>query len=139
MWNYAYRKDHYKLRFIIQSNLHLLILLDFLAWANHSKKLYRYYKMNEIHRLFRPLHWVYDLGELNAAISSSPDTPEFWPESVSPFYTLPTGENSCYFDQVRYRRFTKFRTVHLNSDKMPPVIRGLKEYHNEMIFQIFFV
>lgn len=48
----------------------------------------------------RPLHWVYDLGQLDKAIASSPDTPEFWPESVSPFYTLPTGENSCYFDQA---------------------------------------
>jgi len=47
----------------------------------------------------RPLHWVYDLSDLNKAIASSPDTPEFWPVSVSPFYDLPTGENSCYFDQ----------------------------------------
>ena len=22
--------------------------------------------------------------------------PEFWPESMSPFYTLPTGARSCY-------------------------------------------
>jgi len=25
----------------------------------------------------RPLHWVYDLSDLNKAIASSPDTPEF--------------------------------------------------------------
>ena len=24
------------------------------------------------------------------------ETPEFWPESKSPFYTLPTGARSCY-------------------------------------------
>ena len=24
------------------------------------------------------------------------DHPEFWPESKSPFYTLPTGDRSCY-------------------------------------------
>lgn len=48
----------------------------------------------------RPLHWVYDLSQLDKALASSPETPEFWPESVSPFYSLPTGENSCYFDQA---------------------------------------
>ena len=48
----------------------------------------------------RPLHWVYDLGDLDRAISSDPDRPEFWPTSVSPFYTLPTGQFSCYFDQA---------------------------------------
>ena len=24
---------------------------------------------------------------------------EFWPESKSPFYSIPTGQNSCYFDE----------------------------------------
>jgi hypothetical protein len=48
----------------------------------------------------RPLHWVYDLGDLDAAIASSPDTPEFLPQSASPFYSLPTGETSCYFDEA---------------------------------------
>jgi len=48
----------------------------------------------------RPLHWVYDLGDLNKYIRSNPDHPEFWPESKSPFYSLPTGENSCYWDQA---------------------------------------
>ena len=48
----------------------------------------------------RPLHWVYDLSDLNKYIRSNPDHPEFWPESKSPFYSLPTGENSCYWDQA---------------------------------------
>jgi len=48
----------------------------------------------------RPLHWVYDLQDLNHAIKTNPEQPEFWPESKSPFYTLETGENSCYFDQA---------------------------------------
>lgn len=48
----------------------------------------------------RPLHWIYDLGELNAAIKSDPEHPEFWPESKSPFYSIPTGENSSYFDEA---------------------------------------
>jgi hypothetical protein len=28
------------------------------------------------------------------------DTPEFLPESKSPYYSIPTGQNSCYFDQA---------------------------------------
>lgn len=48
----------------------------------------------------RPLHWVYDLTDLNKYIRSNPEHPEFWPESKSPFYSLPTGENSCYWDQA---------------------------------------
>jgi len=48
----------------------------------------------------RPLHWVYDLGELTRYIKSDPGKPEFWPESKSPYYTLETGDNSCYWDQA---------------------------------------
>lgn len=48
----------------------------------------------------RPLHWVYDLSDLNKYIKKDPQHPEFLPESRSPFYTLPTGENSCYWDQA---------------------------------------
>ena len=59
----------------------------------------------------RPLHWVYDLSDLNKAVASSPDTPEFWPVSVSPFYDLPTGENSCYFDQVKLAWRSHFLSV----------------------------
>jgi len=47
----------------------------------------------------RPLHWIYDLPDLEKAIKADPERPEFVPKSKSPFYTLPTGENSCYFDQ----------------------------------------
>ena len=46
----------------------------------------------------RPLHWVYDNNALQSYIADVKDTPEFFPESKSPFYTLPTGETSCYFD-----------------------------------------
>jgi len=48
----------------------------------------------------RPMHWVYDLGELNRAVKRDPEHPEFWPQSHSPFYSLPTGENSCYWDEA---------------------------------------
>lgn len=48
----------------------------------------------------RPLHWVYDLADLNKYIKNDPQHPEFLPQSRSPFYTLPTGENSCYWDQA---------------------------------------
>lgn len=49
----------------------------------------------------RPLHWIYDLDLLNQAVSSNPEKPEFWPENHSPFYSLPTGENSCYWDEAQ--------------------------------------
>ena len=48
----------------------------------------------------RPLHWVYDLSDLRAAIKTNPAQPEFWPRSASPFYSLETGETSCYWDQA---------------------------------------
>jgi len=52
----------------------------------------------------RPLHWVYDMSALNRYLKDDGHgvdrtaTPEFYPENRSPFYSLPTGENSCYWD-----------------------------------------
>ena len=53
----------------------------------------------------RPLHWVYDMHALKCYLKESfndgidrNQQPEFYPQSRSPFYSLPTGENSCYFD-----------------------------------------
>ena len=53
----------------------------------------------------RPLHWVYDMEALEKYLNVTFDDnidrikqPEFYPENKSPFYSLPTGENSCYFD-----------------------------------------
>ena len=46
----------------------------------------------------RPLHWVYDNAKLQSYIANVKETPEFLYESKSPFYSLPTGENSCYWD-----------------------------------------
>jgi len=43
----------------------------------------------------RPLHWIYDQTELDKLFQQN-RVPEFWPESRSPFYTLPTGARSCY-------------------------------------------
>jgi len=43
----------------------------------------------------RPLHWIYDQTELDKLFQEN-RVPEFWPESKSPFYTLPTGDRSCY-------------------------------------------
>lgn len=45
----------------------------------------------------RPVHWLYDRAKLESIISKSDDS-AFWPESLSPFYTLPTGRRSCYND-----------------------------------------
>lgn len=52
----------------------------------------------------RPLHWVYDMSALNRYLKNDghgtdrTQAPEFFPENRSPFYSLPTGENSCYWD-----------------------------------------
>lgn len=43
----------------------------------------------------RPLHWIYDQTELDTLLQQN-RVPEFWPESRSPFYTIPTGARSCY-------------------------------------------
>ena len=48
----------------------------------------------------RPLHWVYDIAALNSAVKTNPNQPEFWPRSYSPFYSLETGDTSCYWDQA---------------------------------------
>ena len=45
----------------------------------------------------RPLHWIYDAQKLNK-LTAGTTGPEFWPNSESPFYNLPTGANSAYFD-----------------------------------------
>ena len=46
----------------------------------------------------RPLHWVYDNTALQSYIKNTWDSPEFFPKSMSPFYSLPTGETSNYWD-----------------------------------------
>lgn len=52
----------------------------------------------------RPLHWVYDMSALSKYLKSELGgvdrmaQPEFFPENRSPFYSLPTGENSNYWD-----------------------------------------
>ena len=49
----------------------------------------------------RPFHWLYDTDKLAATVAANSERrlrPEFWPESCSPFYSLPTGRNSCYND-----------------------------------------
>ena len=45
----------------------------------------------------RPVHWLYDRSKLESIISPTADS-AFWPESLSPFYSLPTGRRSCYND-----------------------------------------
>lgn len=44
----------------------------------------------------RPLHWLYDRGTRENILQGS--DPVFWPVSLSPFYSLPTGRRSCYND-----------------------------------------
>ena len=51
----------------------------------------------------RPFHWLYDLEELKRVIGD--EDPEFWPESKSPFYTLPTGESMKCNPKLSYDKF----------------------------------
>lgn len=50
----------------------------------------------------RPFHWLYDQQRLEAIVTegaaSGITDVAFWPTSCSPYYTIPTGENSCYND-----------------------------------------
>jgi hypothetical protein len=46
----------------------------------------------------RPLHWVYDTDKLESIIAGSDAA--FFSPSACPFYTLSTGSNSCYHDQM---------------------------------------
>eukprot|EP01031_Cornospumella_fuschlensis_P025290 gene25290-30539_t len=45
----------------------------------------------------RPFHWVYNRTILEETVGDKVEV-EFWPTSMSPFYTLPTGHRSCYND-----------------------------------------
>ena len=58
----------------------------------------------------RPLHWVYDMEAMEIYLTKEKQgdelvdrnqEPEFYPVNKSPFYSLPTGDNSCYFDITR--------------------------------------
>lgn len=46
----------------------------------------------------QPIHWVYKEEDLAKAVEGV--DPEFLPKSVNPFYTLPTGQQSPYGDQL---------------------------------------
>ena len=47
----------------------------------------------------RPLHWIYNQETLDNILGDT-KTPEFWPESKSPFYTIPLGQRSCYNEEA---------------------------------------
>lgn len=47
----------------------------------------------------RPLHWIYNQETLDNILGDE-KTPEFWPESKSPFYTIPLGHRSCYNEEA---------------------------------------
>ena len=75
----------------------------------------------------RPLHWVYDMEALEKYLNETFDDqvdrtkqPEFYPENKSPFYSLPTGENSCYFDitLTSLESLVKYILPYLRSNKI---------------------
>ncbi len=47
----------------------------------------------------QPLHWVYNPDALKSAVAGI-DCPEFLPKSANPFYSIPTGNQSPYGDQL---------------------------------------
>jgi hypothetical protein len=58
----------------------------------------------------RPVHWLYDRAKLEATIGTS--DPAFWPESISPYYTLPTGRRSCYNGEPMLKTRVHARVAH---------------------------
>lgn len=47
----------------------------------------------------QPLHWVYKPEALKKAVEGI-ECPEFLPKSANPFYSIPTGSQSPYGDQL---------------------------------------
>ena len=47
----------------------------------------------------RTLYWIYDREKMVSLLKTK-FQPEFWPISEAPFYTLPTGAHSSYFDTI---------------------------------------
>jgi len=46
-----------------------------------------------------PLQWIYNDSTMKEIVGDQ--NPEFWPECKCPFFTVPTGTNSCYNDEMR--------------------------------------
>jgi len=46
----------------------------------------------------RPFHWLYDGAKLESILDETKLDVAFFPHSCSPYYSLPTGQNSCYYD-----------------------------------------
>ena len=65
----------------------------------------------------RPLHWIYDREKMESLLKTG-FQPEFWPTSESPFYTLPTGAHSSYFDTT----VVMLRALGENGGKFNPSI-----------------
>lgn len=47
----------------------------------------------------QPLHWIYDLGKLDALVKDRDDV-EFFIPSANPYYLIETGKQTCYGDQA---------------------------------------
>jgi len=45
-----------------------------------------------------PLQWIYSGEKMKEVVGEK--SPEFWPESHCPFYSLPTGSVCCYTDEM---------------------------------------
>ena len=48
----------------------------------------------------QPIHWIYSKEAMEKAVAETQGAPEFLPVSANPYYTLPTGSQSPYGDQL---------------------------------------
>jgi len=48
----------------------------------------------------QPIHWIYSKEAMKTVVAQTQGRPEFLPVSANPYYTLPTGSQSPYGDQL---------------------------------------
>lgn len=53
-----------------------------------------------------PLHWIYDTEKMRTILEENP-SPAFLPKSYGTFYSIPTGRNTCYGEQM----FTLLKSI----------------------------
>lgn len=73
----------------------------------------------------RPLHWLYDRTKLESIIEDN--DPAFWPNNLSPFYSIPTGKRSCYND-MSYCLLRSLPRDKMKSSVLKDYVESLKDF-----------
>ena len=87
----------------------------------------------------RTIHWLYDRRKLDETVYGK--DPVFWPESISPFYTLPAGRRSCYNDMsyVMLQSLSPDSTEDFNPEiyisKMIDFFKAPSEYSDALLLR----